>query len=240
MFVRRPILVASLAASLALTPFAALAHHGQDFLIVESPSVTHPGNVYFLANAAAALESDAEEQAGFEPALLVGVAPRVALELHAHTEKLAGDSWNYEATAPSVHVLLTDPERHDGLKAGLSAEYEIAREADAADRLELRLSLEQSVDAYKWGGNLIYSREQGGEDELGVALGLRRAVGAHVALGAEAQGAFDHADGRELLGGVYWEPSEAVTLKFGLGGVHDDAGGNTALARFGLVVRLRG
>src|SRR4249919_590745 len=216
MSVRRPILVASLAASLALTPFAALAHHGQDFLIVESPSVTHPGNVYFLANAAA------------------------ALELHAHTAKLAGDSWNYEATAPSVHVLLTDPERHDGLKAGLSAEYEIAREADAADRLELRLSLEQSVDAYKWGGNLIYSREQGGEDEFGVALGLRRAVGAHVALGAEAQGAFDHAEGRELLGGVYWEPSEAVTLKFGLGGVHDDAGGNTALARFGLVMRLRG
>src|SRR5207342_854145 len=129
MSVRRPILVASLATSLALTPLAALAHHGQDFLIVESPSVTHPGNVYLLANAAAALESDAEEQAGFEPALLVGVAPRVALELHAHTAKLAGDSWNYEATAPSVHVLLTDPERHDGLKAGLSAEYEIAREA---------------------------------------------------------------------------------------------------------------
>src|SRR5262245_17137759 len=126
-----------LATALACAPFAATAHHGQDFLLVESPTVPHPGDVYFLANAAAALDNDAQQQAGFEPALLIGVCLRLAFELHAHTEKLAGEDWNYEATAPSLHLLLTDPENHDGLKAGLSAEYEIAREADAADRLEV-------------------------------------------------------------------------------------------------------
>ncbi|GAB3386694.1 hypothetical protein [Lysobacter fragariae] len=230
---------AFLAALITLAPATAFAHHGQDFLIVESPSVAHPGDVYFLANAEAALESDVEEQAGFEPAVLVGIAPRVALELHAHTEKLTGEDWSYEATAPSVHVLLTDPERHDGLKAGLSAEYEIARETDAANRLELRLSLEQRINAYKWGGNLIYSREQDGDGEFGLAMGLRRAIGERLALGVEAQGAFDHAEGRELLGGLYWELGETVTLKFGLGGIRDDAGGTTALARIGVVVRLR-
>lgn len=228
-----------LAASLAFLPLAALAHHGQDFLIVESPSVTRPGNVHLLANAEAALDSDAEEQAGFEPALLIGVSPRIAFELHAHTEKLAGDSWNYEATSPSVHLLLTDPGHHHGTSAGLSAEYEIARDADAADRLELRLSLQRHAHAYKWGGNLIYSREQGGEHEFGAAFGLRRDVSAQIALGVEAQGAFDRAEGRELLGGAYWEPTGAVTLKFGLGGVRDGAGGTAALARLGLVVRLR-
>jgi hypothetical protein len=189
-----------LATALVAAPFSAHAHHGQDFLIVESPSVLHPGNVYLLANSEIALD-DAEEQAGFEPALLLGVSPRVALELHAHIEKLAGEDWNYEATAPSLHLLLTDPARHDGLKAGLSTEYEIAREAEVVNRLEVRLTLEQAIDSIKWGGNLIYSREQG-DSEFGAALGLRGRINEHLSWGLEPQGAFDHAEGRELLGGL--------------------------------------
>ena len=52
------------ALTLALVPGLAMAHHGQDFLLVESPSVPHPGNLYLLANADAALDGDSDEQAG--------------------------------------------------------------------------------------------------------------------------------------------------------------------------------
>jgi hypothetical protein len=223
---------------LCATAFQAQAHHGQDFLLVESPQVPHPGDVYLLANSAFALD-DAEEQAGFEPALLIGVAPRIAFELHVHTEKLAGESWRYEATAPAIHLLLSDPARHDGLKVGLSAEYEIARAADEPDNLEFRLGIEQASGAVTWAGNLVYDREQGGDTTTGAALGWRRQVGERFALGVEAQGAFDHGEGRELLAGLYWEHDQRWTLKLGLGAVHDDSGGYASLARVGLVVRLR-
>jgi hypothetical protein len=223
---------------LCATAFPASAHHGQDFLLIESPQVPHPGDAYLLANSAFALD-DAEERAGFEPALLVGVTPRIAFELHAHAERLAGESWRYEATAPAIHVLLSDPARHDGLKVGLSAEYEIARAADEADNLQFRLGIERARGAMKWAGNLVYDREQGGDRTVGAALGWRRQLDERFALGVEAQGAFDHGEGRELLGGLYWEHEQRWTLKFGLGVVQDDSGGYDPLARLGLVLRLR-
>ena len=227
------------ALALALLPSLACAHHGQDFLLAESPGVPHPGQIYLLANADAALDGDADEQAAFAPALLIGASPRVAFELHAHTEKLAGESWRYEATAPAVHVLLTDPHRHEGLKVGLSAEYEVAAHTGDADNTEVRLSFEDSRDANKWLANLIASHEQGGDDDFGAALGFRHQVRDGFALGLEGQGSFRHAEGSELLLGAYFEHAQSFALKFGIGGQRDEDGGVTPVARLGLVLRLR-
>jgi len=225
---------------LALVPSLAFAHHGQDFLLLESPGIPHPGDAYLIANAHAALDGDAEEQAGFEPALFIGATSRVAFELHAHTEKLAGEHWNYEATAPAVHVLLTDPARHDGLKVGLSAEYEIAAERDAPDHVEMRLSAETGDDAHgKWAGNLIFGREQGGDSDVGAAIGFRRQVRPGFALGAEGQGSFQRASGAELLVGAYFEHAQRWALKLGLGGQRDEDGHVTPVAHVGLVLRLK-
>lgn len=232
---RRPLL----ALALATLPFAAQAHHGQDFLLVESPTVPHPGSAYLLANAQVALGDGADEDAMFSPALLFGLSPRFAFELHAHVVKPAGDGWTYEATAPSVHWRLTDPARHDGLQVGLSLEYEIAREAEAPDNTELRLSLERASGRGKWAANLIASHEQGGESDLGASLGYRHAVDDALALGVEWEGSFEHAAGATLLAGGYFEFNEACTLKLGLGGERDDTGRVQPVARLGLVLALR-
>ena len=222
---------------LAGTAFPACAHHGQDFLLVESPSVPHPGDAYLLANVGVAL-GESDEQAGFEPALLMGITHRVAFELHGHTEKLAGEPWRYEATAPSLHVLLTDPDRHDGWTSGLSAEYEVAREA-GGDALELRWSVEQQTARYKAGANLVYRREEGDAGRYGAVVGAHWRIAPRVALGVEAQGDVDRADGAEALASAHWECDEAWSLKFGLGGQRDDDGRWVPLARLGLVLRLR-
>jgi hypothetical protein len=224
---------------LAVLSGLASAHHGQDFLLLESPGVPHPGDAYLIANAHAALEGDAEEQAGFEPALFVGLTPRVAFELHAHTEKQADEGWNYEATAPAVHVLLSDSAKHHGLKVGIGAEYEIARESDAPDNVEVRLSLENEIDATKWGGNLIFKREQGGDTDLGAALGFRHGIGSGWALGMEGRSSFQHAAGAQALAGAYYEHGQAWALKLGLGGERNEEGNVTPMAHFGLVLRLR-
>jgi len=235
----RNLLARACAALLALAPSLALAHHGQDFLLLESPAVPHPGDAYLLANVDVALDGDAEEQAGFEPALLVGLAPRWAFELHAHTEKLAGEDWAYEATAPALHVLLTDPERHDGPKVGLSLEHEIARESGDPDNTELRLSFENGHGAGKWGANLIASHAQGGDDDFGAALGYRHAVRPGFALGIEGEGSFRHAEGTEVVAGAYFEDEQRWALKLGLGAARGEDGDVAPMARVGVVLRLR-
>lgn len=218
--------------------FPALAHHGQDFLLVESPTVPHPGDAYLLADLGVPL-GDAEEQAGFEPALLLGLAERVALEVHAHTEKPTGEGWRYEATAPSLHVLFTDPEREDGFKAGLSAEYELASERGAPDNLEVRLGLEQGNAQRKVGANLLYHREQGQAGHVGAVLGTHWKLAPRFALGAEGMADFDRAAGAQLLASAHWECDERWSLKFGLGGEREEHRGWVPLARLGLVLRLR-
>jgi len=223
---------------LAASPSVALAHHGQDFLLLESPGVPHPGDAYLLANANAALDGDAGQQAGFEPAILVGLAPRVSFELHAHTEKLSGEDWSYEATAPALHVLLTDPARHEGLKIGLGLEYEIAREAEAADNTELRLSFEGGDPVNLWGANLIASHEQGGDYDFGAAFGYRHALRPGLSLGVEGESSFRRAAGAELLAGAYYEHGQRWALKLGLGGVREEDGDTSPMARIGLVLRL--
>ena len=225
--------------ALCLLPGLALAHHGQDFLLVESPGIPHPGNAYFIGNSSFAL-THADEQAEIEPALLVGVTHRVALELHGHTEKLAGENWRYEATAPAIHFLLSDPERHDALKVGLSAEYEVAAEQGAPDNIEMRLSAEKGINRNKWGGNLIFNRQQHGKGEFGAALGLRHQFNDGFAAGVEAQGSFERAQGAEFLAAGYWEHEQSWGLKLGLGAQKDDQNHFVPMARVGVVIRLRG
>ena len=225
--------------ALALVPSLAVAHHGQDFLLLESPSVPHPGSIYFIANVEAVVDDDAEEQAAIEPALLFGVSPRIAFELHAHEEKIAGESWTYEATAPSIHVLFTDPARHDGLKIGMSAEYEIAAERDGADNAEMRLSVENGGEQDKWAGNLIASREQGGSTDFGAAFGFRHELHPGLALGVEAQSSFQRVEGAQLVAGAYFENEQSWTIKLGLGGQREADGHVSPVAHFGWVLPIR-
>jgi hypothetical protein len=227
-----------IALALCLLPGLAVAHHGQDFLLVESPGLPHPGDIYFIANSSFAL-SDATEQAGIEPALLVGVTHRVAFELHVHTAKIAGEDWRYEATAPAIHVLLTDPERHDGLKVGLSAEYEVAAEHGAQDNFELRLSAQNGNEHTKLAGNLIFDRQQHNSGEFGAAFALRHQFNAGFAAGFEAQGSFKHAEGAEILAAGYWEHDQSWGLKLGLGAQKDDKNHFSPMAHVGVVIRIR-
>lgn len=225
--------------TLACAPGLAFAHHGQDFLLLESPTVPHPGSVHLIANSRFMLESGTEEQAEFAPALLFGISPRVAFELHAHAEKLSGEGWNYEATAPAIHVLLTDPEREDGFKLGLSAEYEIAAEDGAPDNSELRLSLENGDEQTTWGANLIASREQGGDSDFGASLGVRHRVSEGLVLGMEAESSLRHAEGAQVLAGAYWDRPSGWGWKLGLGAERGEDGDVSPVLHVGLILPLR-
>jgi hypothetical protein len=230
---RRTLLTLALLAAPAL----ASAHHGQDFLLLESPTVPHPGDVYLLANADLALDGDAEEQASFAPAILIGATPRVAFELHAHAADVEGEGWHHEAIAPAIHLLLTDPHAHEGLKVGLSAEYEIGH-GDEPDAMEVRLSAEQERGRLLLAGNLVAEKETDESASYAASIGLRGQLSERVALGAEAQHDFDDQAG-ELLAGLYLGDEPGWALKLGLGATRDEDGNSGGVARIGLVLKLR-
>jgi hypothetical protein len=224
-----------LAIVLLSAPALALAHHGQDFLIVDSPSVPHPGSAYLIANLDASLDGDSDS--AFSPALLIGVSPRIGFELHAHLEKEVRESWRYAAVAPSLHVLLTDPAKHHGLKIGLSGEYEFGH-GEAVDAAEARLSAENGSDRLKWAANLVASREQGGCTEFAATFGLRHQVHPSVAVGLEAQRGLDHADGAEVLASAYVGRNDDWTVKFGIGARRLEDGRNSPVAHLSVVLPL--
>lgn len=225
-----------LAATLAFLPLTAFAHHGQDYLLVESPTIPHPGNVYFLANAEYARGGEIE----LEPALLWAVSPRCSFELHAHEMREPGEGWRYEATAPAVHLLLSDPAAHHGTRVGLSAEYEIARDAGEPDKVEVRLSVQRPAGNWTLAGNLVAEKPEGERAELGYALGARHALAERWTGTLEARGSFEHGDDHELLAGLVWERGQSLGVKLGLGAERSEDGDYEGVLHLGLILRLRG
>ena len=218
----------------ALPCVPASAHHGKDFLIVESYEIPHPGDVYVTANAGWEKE-DAGDATELEPSVLVGILPRLAAEVHGHfVREPDSDSFEYEAIAPAVHLQLTDHRSPSPVHVGFSAEYEIG-DGEAEDAFEVRLILERDSEHSKLTANFIGEHVAGEDTEYGYAAGWRFGSGETVAVGLEAQGSFESSAG-EALAAVYLEPRERMTFKIGVGAGFGD--GPEAVARLGAVFRF--
>lgn len=215
----------------------AFAHHGKDFLIVESYEIPHPGDGYFVSSAAMARDGS-DTTLELEPSILVGVYPRFAFELHSHIVRDPHEALSYEATAPSVHFQLTPPRSDFPLHVGLSAEYEIAARTSARDRAEARLIVETALGRSRFAGNLVGEDERAGDSSVGYAAGYRYEFTEKLACGLEAQGPFTHKSTHELLAAFYGEPTERVTLKAGAG-AEFSPGSAACLIRVGVVWRFR-
>ncbi len=215
----------------------AAAHHGKDFLLVESYELPHPGQAFLLADFADVRdETDAVE---VTPSVLAALGSRFAFEMHVHLAKDGGEAWKYDATAPAIHVALTPPESERTWKMGLSAEYEIAAHGTDSNRFEARWVVMREGDPSDLTFNLIAARQvvEGRDDTLGYAVGFRPDRERRVGWGVEAQGTFGRAEVHEVLAGLYSELSERWTLKLGVGtGLGPQSPSLTA--RFGIVCRL--
>jgi hypothetical protein len=200
----------------------AAAHHGRDFLLVQTAELPHPGELYLIPRQDY-IDAGEDEEIELEPTLLYGLGKRVAFELHAHIAKEGSESFTYESTAPAVHLRLTPDSAAWSL--GLSAEYELSHSDEGEDVAEGRVILSRSGDGWRLGFNLIAEevQESGAEVEWHYAAGFRHALGERVGLGIEVEGSFDE-DALEALLGVYFEPSRKLSVNLGFGtGVGDEA-----------------
>lgn len=205
------------AGALLAVALPAWAHHGKDFLLTESAEQPHPGTA-FLVTPLAYMNNGSGETSEwmFEPSLLYGLSENVAFEVHAHVNRVDGEGWSYEATAPAIHVRVAES---GNWALALSGEYEYARDRAEPDRMEARAVLARQTEASSFAVNAIAAHEtNGGEGTVyGYALGFRTQPEAAFSWGLEARGGDAVETGNEVLVGVYGEPSEDFTYKFGIG-----------------------
>lgn len=226
----KPVTCAGILLLLCATPL--LAHHGKDFLSVESYELPHPKTLYAVS-AEELLFGKGSPTFRDELSLLFGVTDRVAAEVHAHIEKAPGDSANVTAIAPAVHVRLFDS---SDLHAGLSAEYEIGRHGDG-NAAAVRLILGRSIGEGAVVGNIGIERAHGEGTRAIYAIGYRPDMEAASSWGVEAQGALRHGERHEAIFAGYRQITDRLTVKVGLG-VAVGIGKPLALIRTGVVWRF--
>ncbi len=189
------------------------AHHGLDFVLVQTAHLPMQGAGYAIGR----LDyiSEEEDEMEFEPALLYGVTDWLTVELHGHFEKEQGESINYESLAPALHFRFTP--REQPLSVGVSVEYEFVHDNAEEDVVELT-----AIFGYKFSGwtattNLLYEKASNSSAEWGYAAGVRRSFSQKHGFGLELLGSLESNGSSELLVGYYGELSERFSINAGVG-----------------------
>lgn len=216
-----------------MLPNAVHAHHGLDFILVQTAHLPERGTGYAFARLN--YLSEAVDETEIEPAVLYGAAERIAVELHAHYAKEGSDSLAYEAVAPAVHLRLTP--REQALSFGVSAEYAFAHEARSADVADVAAILGYERNRWMAGGNLLYEKATDVSGQWGYAAGIRRTFGEGHGIGFEVLGSFESDGYSEMLVGYYGELSEGFTINAGIGSKIDE--GPDQAAHLSFIWRFR-
>ena len=212
---------------------SAQAHHGLDFLLVQTAHLPERGEAYAFARTDHFAETQAETE--FEPAVLYAATDWMSLELHGHWAKHEGESTEFESIAPAAYFRLTP--RGQTFAAGLAIEYEFAQSDDHEDAVELASLFGYEASDWIVAANLIYAKEQHASGEWAYAAGFRYNLNARHALGIEAAGSLESGGSSEAMVGYYGTFSEAFTWNVGIGTGIDD--GPDWTARTALIWRFR-
>ena len=196
-----------------LIPVAASAHHGLDFVSVQTAHLPEQGAGYAIGRFDYISEEVNEME--FEPALLYGATDWLTVELHAHFEKESGESAKYESLAPALHFRLTPREQQFSL--GVSVEYEFARDSAEDDVLELTAIFGYEFSEWMVTANILLEEPSGSSGEWGYAAGVRHSISHDHALGLELNGSLESNGSSEALIGYYGELSNRFSVNAGIG-----------------------
>jgi hypothetical protein len=107
-----------------------LAHHGDDFLVLEDAALPKPWHGYLSSSFDWENYSGADSF-GAEPTVLFSIAPHLALSV-AGSFNDEGDGWDYSSITPRLHVQITPPDSDFPIKVAFSVGYQFAGDSDGS------------------------------------------------------------------------------------------------------------
>ena len=196
----------------------AYAHHGLDFVSVQTVHLPQQGAGYAIGR----LDyiSEEEDEMEFEPALLYGATDWLTVELHAHYEKEEGESAKYESIAPAFHFRLTPREQQ--FSFGVSVEYEFAADSAEDDVVELTAIFGYEFSEWIVAVNVLHEKASNSPGEWGYAAGVRHSFHQNHGFGLELTGSLENNGSSEILIGYYGELSKRFSMNAGIGTGFDD------------------
>jgi hypothetical protein len=220
-------------ACLALSPAPAQAHHGLDFLIVQTAHLPERGTAFALTRMD--YVAGPRDETAIEPALLYGATDRITLETHGHYAKEDGESGQFEVLAAVAHFQLTP--LYQPFAAGMSLEYAAARDSSHEDATEVSGVIGYETERWLLAANFLYHKESGASSETGYAAGARYNLSLQHAFGAELRGSLESDGSSEFLLGYYGNVSDTISINLGVGTGVD--GGPDWTARSAFIWRFR-
>jgi hypothetical protein len=191
------------------------AHHGKDYLRVETPHIPRRGTYHFLSSQDWERKGNGDH---FEivPAVMYALSDQLAFEVHGHFSD-EGEGLRLDALAPELRFQFPR-DSHCNLLMGLTFEYEAGVVKEANDEWEARFLLHWDGPDSMVTFNFIASQEVGTDEPLhyGIGLGWRRQVPSQHAFAVELLWDFNGERHAELL--PSWQVNAGTSLiKIGVG-----------------------
>jgi len=170
---------ASFACLLVMTP-ATWAHHGRDFLLIQSAHIPEAGTGYLISRQDY-INRDGGYEYEFEPGLVIGTTDWLTLELHPHVANEEQEPSRHELTGGVMYVRFTP--RDSALSVGASAEYADSADHDVNDEWAGALLVTYAESGWIAALNVDVSHEMnpGAGDDSGIHAGVRRNLNERIA-----------------------------------------------------------
>ena len=236
---------------------SALAHHGGEFLIVQSHSDQHAGDGAVSADYGWEGYSGPNEDDA-EVALYYNLIDRVGIGVDTRYSD-EGEGWAYSSVMPMLHLQLTDHHSESRFKIGVSLGYQFAEGHGGEDFEDIsmhthdgedgdhhgetehghgesghshggsihnhdvnqwmsRISVGTTLGKFLVVGNLITTLPEDDHAYWGYGFGIRRPLFVdELALGLEAMGDFEASGYHEIIASAFYDVSESLTLRLGVG-----------------------
>ncbi len=205
----------------------AQAHHGKDFLLLETDDMPEKGHVYGIVSVDTLRDNEGARTTEITPGLLLGT-DRWAFEPHFHLARTRGtgasdDGFHYDATAFGVRYRVGNIGRSEW-RLAVSAEVEKPKESDEPYGLEPRVILVRTLPNALVAINVIGERELtgGAEWEKAIGLGILKPLPNGNRVGLEIVASLPLRDGVEIMPGYYMQFGKTgnTALKVGVGYFH--------------------